>query len=235
MIKRLVPLPAILFLVAAACAAQVGIYAGETCLLYRDGSLVQSWPGGYPPHADELAVGEADHLYLRTVGELTEERLDGLLVLLESHGEVIVGESGIEIEALAEPPEDFTSFAWVTRAGDDVPVAHLLQAAAFLRAKLSGVRESWRAFVADKVLAITGWGALEVDFVDGAPSEARYQPWGSPAHELLLERGVIDGEGLAAEYADHPEVNGVAEWLIIEGLSPLYAGDFSIIVGCRWE
>lgn len=235
MTKRLVPLPAILFLVAAACAAQVDIYAGETCLLFRDGSLVQSWPGGFPPPAEELAVEESDHLYLRTVGELTEERLDGLRVLLEFHGEAEVLDSGIEVDPHTDLPEDYQGVAWVTRAGDDVPVAHLLQAAAFLHAKLAGARESWRAFVADKVLAVTGWGALEVDFVDGTVAEARYQPWGSPAHQLLLERGVIDGEGLAAEYADHPEANGIAEWLIIEGLCPLYAGDFSIMIACRWE
>jgi len=220
----------ICLLAVGACAAQVDVYVGGVCLLYRDGAFVQSWPGDYPPELGETAIAAGDEIELHAAADQDDERLAELLELLESCGEVTVRER----ELIVEPLDDPNSVAWVV-AADDVPPSHLAAAIYYLRGKADYVRHGWREFVSDKVLALTGWGAVEVVFEDGVLKQTRYQAWGSPAHERLLEWGVIDSDDPAAEYADHPEANGVAEWLVAEGLSPLYEGDFTIVVAYRWE
>jgi hypothetical protein len=230
MIPRRV-LVVICLLAVGACAAQVDVYAGGVCLLYRDGVFVQSWPGGYPPELGESAIAEGDEIELHAAADLDDERLTELLELLGDCGAVTVRKR----ELIVEPLDDPASVAWVVAAAADVPPSHLAAAVYYLRGKAEYVRHGWREFVSDKTLALTGWGAVEVVFEDGALMQTRYQPWGSPAHEQLLEWGVIDGDELAAEYADHPEANGVAEWLVAEGLSLLYEGDFTIVVAYRWE
>jgi len=154
--------------------------------------------------------------------------LNAAAARLAEFGDIFVTVQEMELPAVADPG----AVAWVHRAGPDALPTDLLRMAQHLRAKASLIREGWLAFVADRGLALTGWGALFVEIEDGALTGARYQPYDYSAHAQLRDWGVM-GEG--EEYSDHPEANGVAEWLVVEGLAPLVEGAFTLGYAVRFE
>lgn len=198
-------------------------------LIYRDGGFVCGYPGGILWGLDYIPIdGCCNDIALIPLPHADTEVINQASVRLEGFGEIFIAMREMELE----PVEDRGAVVWVVEAGDDVPPESILVMTQYLRAKAAFVRESWLNFVTDKTLALTGWGALFVEIVDGSLGNAVYQPYGYSAHTMLRDWGVIAND---EEYADHPEANGVAEWMTTEGISPIVEGSFTLGYALKFD
>lgn len=198
-------------------------------LVYRDGGFVCGYPGGILWGLDYIPIdGCCNDIALIPLPHADTEVINQASVRLEEFGEIFIAMQEMELERVEDPG----AVVWVVEAEDDVTPESILTMTQYLRNKAGFVRESWLGFVSDRVLALTGWGALFVEIEDGSLGLAEYQPYGYSAHSLLLEWGVIaEGE----EYSDHPEANGVAEWMTTEGISPIVEGNFTLGYAIKFD
>ncbi len=198
-------------------------------LIYRDGELVDGSPGGLRWNLAYIPIdGCCNDIALIPLPHADTEVINQASVRLGEFGEVFIAMREMELEPVEEPG----AVVWVVEAEDDVLPESILTMTQYLRAKAAFVRESWLNFVADKTLALTGWGALFVEIVDGSLGHAVYQPYGYSAHTMLRDWGVIAND---EEYADHPEANGVAEWMTTEGISPIVEGSFTLGYAIKFD
>ncbi len=197
-------------------------------LIYREGELVDGSPGGVRWNLAYIPIdGCCNDIALIPLPHADTEVINQASVRLEEFGEVFIVIQEMELE----PVEDPGAVVWVVEAGE-VPPESILAMTQYLRAKAALVRESWLNFVTDKTLALTGWGALFVEIEDGSLGNAVYQPYGYSAHTMLRDWGVIANN---EEYADHPEANGVAEWMTTYGISPIVEGSFTLGYAVKFD
>jgi len=120
--------------------------------------------------------------------------------------------------------------AWIESCDYYVDESELFAAAQYLRSRAPAVREVWDAVVADRALAVTGWGALLVTVEDGRFTGVEYQPYDSAARAKLAEWGL----GNAEEYADHPEADGRVEGALLDENPPALKGTYTLGAAFRF-
>jgi hypothetical protein len=224
------------FLIALAAASPAHEYevyvGGPDCgvdLVYRDGGFVCGWPGGVLWERDFIPFeGCCNEILFVPLPHADTDVVNAAHARLAEFGDIHVTMETMELEAVHDPG----AAVWVVEAEPAVPPESVLRMAQYLRAKAGLVREGWLGFVADRVLALTGWGALFVEVEDGSLGFAEYQPYDYSAHSQLREWGVIAED---EEYADHPEANGIAEWAVVEGISPIVEGSFTLGYAIKFD
>jgi len=198
-------------------------------LVYRDGEFVCGWPGGILWTREFIPFeGCCNDIVFIPLPHADAEVISAAESRLTEFGDIYVSMEEMELEAVHDPG----AVVWVVRAEPDVSPASILWMAQYLRIKADFVREGWLGFVSDRGLALTGWGALFVQIDAGTLTGAQYQPYDYSANSQLREWGVI---GPDEEYADHPEANGIAEWLTADGISPIVEGTFTLGYAVRFE
>ncbi len=222
-----------LALPSSALGDEYEVYVGGTdCgvdLVYRDGGFVCGYPGGILWGLDYIHLeGCCNDILFLPLPHADTEVINAAHARLEEFGEIFIAMGEMELE----PVEDPGAVVWVVEAEDDVPPESILVMTQYLRAKAAFVRESWLNFVADRSLALTGWGALFVEIEDGSLGNAVYQPYGYSAHTMLRDWGVIADD---EEYADHPEANGIACWMTTYGISPIVEGSFTLGYAVKFD
>ena len=231
--SRLVLSLVLLALPVAVLAVEYDVYVGGPDagmdLVYCDGKFVGGWPGGVLWTLDFIPFeGCCNEINLTRLPHADKEVIKAAESRLTEFGDIYETMEAVELEAVRDPG----AVVWVVRAEPDVSPASILWMAQYLRIKADFVREGWLGFVSDRGLALTGWGALFVQIDAGTLTGAQYQPYDYSANSQLREWGVI---GPDEEYADHPEANGIAEWLTADGISPIVEGTFTLGYAVRFE
>jgi hypothetical protein len=223
----------VIILPFAAAAYEYDVYVGGPDsgldLVYRDGEFGGGWPGGVLWSQDYVPFeGCCNEINLITLPNADEEVVKAARSRLVEFGDVFPETAEMNLQVVHDPG----AVTWVVEAEPDVEPDQVLLMAQYLRAKAPFIRENWLNFVCDKGLALTGWGALFVKIEDGTLTSAEYQPYDYSAQDQLREWGFM---GEDEEYADHPEANGIAEWLTPEGLSPLVEGTFTLGYAVKFD
>jgi hypothetical protein len=223
----------IILIPAAVSAFEYDVYVGGpdsgVDLVYRDGEFVCGWPGGVLWTREFIPFeGCCNEINFTPLPHADPAVISAAEARLVEFGDVYVTPEEVELEAVHDPG----AVVWVVQAEPAVEPGDLLSMAQYLRAKAPFVREGWLDFVSDRGLALTGWGALFVEIEDGTLKSAEYQPYDYSARDQLREWGVIADD---EEYSDHPEANGIAEWLTTEGIAPLVEGTFTLGFAVKFD
>ncbi|HUT99776.1 MAG TPA: hypothetical protein VM054_11975 [bacterium] len=223
----------LLVLPAAILADEYEVYVGGPDsgldLVYRDGKFVCGWPGGVLWTREFIPFeGCCNEILLIPLPHADAEVISAAESRLTEFGDIYETMEAVELEAVHDPG----AVVWVVRAEPAISPESILRMAQYLRAKAGLVREGWLGFVSDRGLALTGWGALFVEIEDGTLTGAEYQPYDYSPNSQLREWGVI---GPDEEYSDHPEANGIAEWLTADGISPIVEGTFTLGYAVKFE
>lgn len=230
---RLVLSLVLLALPVAVLAVEYDVYVGGpdsgVDLVYRDGKFVCGWPGGVLWTRDFIPFeGCCNEIVFIPLPHADAEVISAAESRLTEFGDIYVTPEERSLEAVHDPG----AVVWVVRAEPAVLPGDVLAMAQYLRAKAGLVRDGWLDFVGERGLALTGWGALFVQIDAGTLTGAQYQPYDYSANSQLREWGVI---GPDEEYADHPEANGIAEWLTTDGISPIVEGTFTLGYAVKFD
>jgi hypothetical protein len=217
----------------AVLAHEYDVYVGGpddgVDLVYCDGEFVCGWPGGILWTRDYIPFeGCCNEINFIPLPHADTDVLNVAEDRLTEFGDIYVTMEERSLEAVHDPG----AVVWVVSAEPAVLPDGILDMAQYLRVKAGLVREGWLDFVSERGLALTGWGAFFVEIEDGTLKDVRYQPYDYSAQSELREWGFI---GPDEEYADHPEANGVAEWLVTEGIAPLTGGTFTLGYAVKFE
>ncbi|MCX7022045.1 MAG: hypothetical protein NTW26_07210 [bacterium] len=197
-------------------------------LVVSHAGLVAGVPGGCLADADRLVEeNNPFQVILSPLAGADPERVESVRSLIGTHPHFEEQAPHFEPATLC----DFGAVAWIESCDYYVDESELFAAAQYLRGRGTAVRGAWDAVVADRALAITGWGALLVAVEDGVFTGVEYQPADSAAWVKLIEWGLM---GNAEEYSDHPEANGRVEAALLDDSPPALKGTYTLGVAFRF-